>query len=247
LSGSVELILVRHGESIRNYSCDLAREGDRTMLERQMAEDQDEFGWPLTEFGKEQAAEAGAWIRKNLGGDFEASYVSPFIRARETAEGLGLGLEWQVDDRIQERAWGDYCAPGFEAYTVDKYIADLAVCSDLDWKSPYPGGESVRDLVPRVSSFVSSALKSNPTGRIIAVTHGGTIRAMQVVLEQIRPHESLCIDRRLSNCCVVMYRLKNVDLARMTWQGEVRTAHPALPGAPETAWQTISATANQPS
>lgn len=245
--GPVELILVRHGESVRNYSCDLAREGDKTLLERQMIEEKDESGWPLTSYGLEQAAEAGEWIKKNLGFSYGASYVSPFLRARQTTDSLGLELEWEVDDRIQERDWGDYCAPGFEPYSAEQYIADLSVCADLDWRSPYPGGESVRDMTPRVSAFIASALSRMNEGRIIAVTHGGTIRAMQVVLEQIRPHESLCTDRRLSNCCVVMYRLDQIDLEQMSWRGEVRTAHPALPGAPETGWQPITATANQPS
>lgn len=247
MSGPIELVLVRHGESVRNYSCDLAREGDEDLLIRQMQDEQDEAAWPLTNVGHQQAEEAGKWIRNTLGKEFDRAYVSTFLRAQQTAEGLGLGLPWQEDERIREREWGDYCAPGYPTYSVADYLADLKVCGELTWKSPYPGSESVRDMVPRVTSFLIDALTETSEGRIILVSHGGTIRSMQVVLEQIRPGDTLCPDRRLSNCCVVMYRLAAIDLQRMSWQGEVRTAHPALPGEPETEWQEITVTSNQPS
>lgn len=239
MSETVELVLVRHGESVRNYACDLAREGQASMLEIQMREEQDEATWPLTELGHEQAARAGNWIRDVLGNDFQAAYVSTFLRARQTAEGLGLGLNWQPDERIREREWGDYEAAGFPKYTVHDYLTDLAICAQPGWKSPYPGAESVWDMVPRVTDFLRTALTATKDGCIIAVSHGGTIRSMQMVLEHIHPGEKLAPDRRLSNCCVVMYRLSNIDLDRMSWTGDVRTAHPALPDVPETAWEPL--------
>jgi broad specificity phosphatase PhoE len=239
LTGPVELVFVRHGESVRNLSCDLAREGRPEELERQMVEEQEEAAWPLTPLGHEQAIKAGAWLKANLPGDYQAAYVSPFRRARQTADDLGLGLDWIQDDRLREREWGEYTTPGTPEYTPEQYLADLAVCADLEWKTPYPDAESIMDLVPRVSDFLRDALRRTPSGRIIAVTHGGTIRALQVVLEQLHRGERLAPDRRLSNCCVVLYRIYDIDLERMEWKGEVRTAHPVLPGVPQTNWEPV--------
>ncbi|WP_084179031.1 histidine phosphatase family protein [Fimbriimonas ginsengisoli] len=240
MSGPVEIVLVRHGESVRNLSCDMAREGDPTELVRQMREEQEESSWPLTELGRKQAALAGEWLRKNIEGGYDASYVSPFLRTRETAEGLGLeGLKWEIDDRLREREWGEYSTEGYKPYTSQQYLTDLALCANLDWKTEYPGAESILDMVPRVEAFLTDAMLKTPQGRIIAVTHGGTIRAIQTVLEHLTRGERLPPDRRLSNCCVVMYRLSDIDLAHTEWIGEVRTAHPALPDAPETPWEPL--------
>lgn len=245
--GPFELCLVRHGESVRNHASDLAHRGDTSLLARQMVEEQDEATWPLTERGHEQAGLAGNWIRANLGIDFDEAYVSPYVRTQQTADGLGLGLHWRTEERVREREWGDYSAPGFPPYSVQNYLADLSVCSDLTWKTAFPGAESVLDMVPRVQSFLGDALEETPIGRILVVTHGGTIRAFQSLLERLWLPGALGVDHRLSNCCIVMYRLVQVDLDRGEWIGEVRTAHPALPGAPETPWQAIGQLADRTS
>jgi len=149
-----------------------------------------------------------------------------------------------IDDRIREREWGEYSTPGYPNYSPEEYLADLAKCSQLTWKSEYPGAESVLDLLPRVTDFFEDAIRQTPRGRIIAVTHGGTIRAFQTLLEELCAPGAACPDHRLSNCCVVMYRLECVDLEAMRWVGDVRTAHPVLPGDPETPWQPIGSFAD---
>lgn len=209
-----------------------------------MREEQDEAAWALTETGIAQAHETGEWIRQNLGSTFDAAYVSPFLRTRQTADGLGLDVTWQIDDRLREREWGEYTTPGYPAYSPEDYLADLAVCSDLSWKTDFPGAESVLDMVPRVTDFFEDAVEVTPRGRIILVTHGGTIRAFQTLLEQLSLPGRMSADHRLSNCCVVMYRLGWVDTDSLEWSGEVRTAHPVLPGDPETPWQPVDQVAD---
>lgn len=238
---NVEVLLVRHGESIRNLSCDFAREGDHTLLARQMVEDTEESLWPLTETGIEQAKASGAWIRSRYGKDFQQAICSPFARARDTAEHLGLGLTWREEDRIREREWGDYCAEGLEPYTVDAYLQDLAQCSVFDWRSPFPGGESIADVVPRVQPFVLELIASLKDGdRAIVVSHGGTMRAMQMVFERLAPEEHVkLLDYRMSNGCVIIYRL-NVNAENPAqWTGESKQAHPAFPVIPETEWRAF--------
>jgi 2,3-bisphosphoglycerate-dependent phosphoglycerate mutase len=234
-----EVLLVRHGESVRNLSCDYARQGDSELLARQMVEETEESLWPLTEKGIEQANTSGAWIRARYGSDFQTAISSPFIRARDTAEHLGLGLDWRTDERIREREWGDYCAEGLEPYTVDAYLQDLAMCSAFHWRSPFPGGESLADVVPRVRPFVMELIAAAQDGdRAIVVSHGGTMRAMQLVFERLAPEEhTKLLNYRMSNGCVILYRLEVDDKDRKLWTGESKQAHPAFPAIPETDWK----------
>jgi len=240
MSESLEIVLVRHGESVRNLSCDLARSGNHTELQRQMVEDTVEEAWPLTDLGHEQAKVTGAWLRNRYGTEFLYAGVSTFLRARETAEDLGLGLAWQADARLREREWGDYCAEGFAPYTVDQYLQHLAECAVFDWRSPFPGAESLADLVPRTREYLTDFLRTRPTGRAIFVSHGGTVRALQLTLERLRPDQHAHLPpARLSNCCVMTFRLRDVDPEAMTWTGERHFAAPVLAGAPEQDWQPI--------
>ncbi|WP_291526776.1 histidine phosphatase family protein [Bifidobacterium sp. UBA744] len=52
---------------------------------------------PLTAKGIEQASDAGMRIKAMHPADFAAGYVSPLLRARQTAEAAGLGVETLSD------------------------------------------------------------------------------------------------------------------------------------------------------
>ncbi|MGV3617882.1 MAG: histidine phosphatase family protein [Fimbriimonas sp.] len=240
----VELLCVRHGESVRNLSCDYARTGDHTWLERHMREETEEEAWPLTEEGWRQAERTGAWIRARYGSEFDFAVTSPFVRAKQTAEGLGLGLTWREDARVREREWGDYCAVGVEPYTVDAYLQDIARSSVFDWRSPFPGGESLADVVPRVRPFLLELLAGMKDGdRAIVVSHGGTMRTMQMVLERLPDAEHARMrDFRMSNGCVITFRLDVSDADPTVWTGEARQDHPAFPAYPSTDWGPIGST-----
>src|SRR5947207_2569064 len=104
----VHLVLVRHGESIRNYLTDLARAGHPALLVQHLRTCPEESEWPLTELGLRQAAIAGDFIRAEIGSSFDKGFVSPFVRAQQTAAGLGFDINWQIDPLLRERLWGDY-------------------------------------------------------------------------------------------------------------------------------------------
>jgi broad specificity phosphatase PhoE len=205
-----------------------------------MREDTEESEWPLTERGWQQAAATGAWIQERYGRDFEAAISSPFLRARQTAEGLGLGLTWRTDERIREREWGDYAAEGFGPYTVEEYLRDLAECSRFNWRTPFPGAERLADLVPRCRAFVQDLLANLNGGRAIVVSHGGTLRAIQMVLERLPEGEDARLPHTpMTNGTVLMYRLTLEDLDRSRWTGEAKQAHPGVGGLPEGDWRAL--------
>lgn len=215
----LELIIVRHGESIRNFATKRAHEGDFSLIERQLKEEIDEAPWPLTEDGHEQARVAGQWIAGH-GWSFDAGYVSPFKRTLETAEGLGLGLTFTVEERLRERQWGDYSKL---EYSPKQYLADLARCGSMDWHGDWPNSECINDLVPSSRELIEDLQARHPMGRIILVTHGGRMGAIENVLEGVTPA------RHFANCCVLHYRLFGDG-------GEVRIDYPAQPEFKSQDW-----------
>ena len=238
----LEVVIVRHGESVRNHASDLARHGDTTLLEYQLRFERDEAAWDLTQRGIDQARAAGIWIRENVGDAFQAKYVSPFKRTLQTASMLELGSEtWIVDDRLRERDWGDYMAPGVPLYTVEQYLEDLSVCGSVQWKANFPGAESVEDMLARCRSFMKDLIHEHHAGRVILVTHGGTMKSLQLIIERLDVDEvDKLTERHLTNCSVLQYRLADFVEEESCWIGQVRFASPTLPNAPVSAWQTIA-------
>ncbi|HLK14547.1 MAG TPA: histidine phosphatase family protein [Fimbriimonadaceae bacterium] len=227
----LDIIVVRHGESIRNHAALLAHQGNLGPLEAQINEDSYEPGWPLTEHGWEQARAAGAWIRSEFGAASLIGYVSPYYRTLQTARGLDLGIGFQQDWRLRERHWGDYSLAG-EAYPVAQYLTDLAHCGEPDWRSGYPGGESVMDLLPNVRSFVQDRLFGLVEARIVIVTHGGTMRAFQALLtggSELRPSST-------PNCVLLHLRLQEVHRDG-TATGDLVYEEPCPAATPHLQWQ----------
>ena len=85
----IRLFLVRHGESEANVIRD-----DNALYAQ--FRDVPDAEYRLTPTGVEQACKAGVWLaaaRTEFAGEL-VGFVSPFVRAKETAGNLGLGLTW---------------------------------------------------------------------------------------------------------------------------------------------------------
>ena len=227
----LDIVVVRHGESIRNHAALLAHQGNLEPLRAQIAEDSYEPGWPLTDHGWEQARAACAWIKEEFGDCPTIGYVSPYLRTLQTAKGLGLGLSYEQDWRLRERHWGDY-SQSPEPYSVEQYLEDLSHCGEPNWRSGFPGGESVLDLVPNVRSFVQDRLMGLREACIVIVTHGGTMRALQALLvggAEIRPAST-------PNCSLMHLCLETIHPDGSA-TGDLVMEAPMLPHTPHLAWQ----------
>lgn len=127
---------------------------------------------PISEQGAEMA---------RAGGVFEGVdevFVSPMLRARQTAAILFPNATQRVVDDLREMDFGD-----FEGRTADEMAQDadygawvqgggLGVC---------PGGESFGDVARRTGDALAAILrqaKQDGASRVITVTHGGVIMAL---------------------------------------------------------------------
>jgi broad specificity phosphatase PhoE len=184
-----------------------------------MVEGKDEAVWPLWKDGELQARQTGEWLRDHHGHDYVGAYTSPFLRAKQTAELLAIeGIEWTVDERIRERLWGDYGPETMPLYTTHEYMSDIHKCGYPTWRTRLPGGEAVIDLYPEADAFLREVIAETTGGKVLIVTHGGTMRAMQMVLEGVPIDQpELCPKIHTENCSIMHYILDEISDDRSKW------------------------------
>lgn len=108
---------------------------------------------------------------------WDAVYVSPLRRARQTAEPLCalLNIKMQIREGLKEIAYGKW--EGMHPNDVDFEFHDLYVrwLTDPAWTSP-PGGERGIDIARRSSDVIAEIEQVHKKGNILLVSHKATIR-----------------------------------------------------------------------
>jgi probable phosphoglycerate mutase len=126
---------------------------------------------PLNVRGRSQAVA----VAERLAGErWDALYTSPLARAAETARIIGeaVGLTPVVETGLVERAFG--ARSGLTRSEQDRLFPA---------GRPVPGEESWTALVRRTRRALARFVCRHPGGRVIAVTHGGVIRAALHMVE----------------------------------------------------------------
>jgi broad specificity phosphatase PhoE len=116
---------------------------------------------PLSDFGRRQARKLADELADE---ELEAIYASDLARARETAEIAGerLGLPVVLDPDLREKDWGTW--EGLT--TVERDRVEFV-------------GESTEEHRERILRALRRIAERHPTGRVLVVTHGGSIRRVQ--------------------------------------------------------------------
>ncbi len=149
---------------------------------------------PLNDLGRVQATHAGDVLgdlvaRNGQALDDLAFVASPLMRARVTMElvrtELGLPPEgFALDDRLREIAYGEW-----EGSTLPEMRAshpDLFAERERDkWHVSPPGGESYVSVTQRMREWYDSL-----PGNTVAVSHGGTTRALMVAIGVALPEKA---------------------------------------------------------
>jgi broad specificity phosphatase PhoE len=157
----MELLIVRHGESVAN-------------AEGRM---QGQHDYPLSSAGQEQARLLGRWLRR-AGFQFDAVYSSPLTRALTTARALTAELGLPEPELAPELS--EIHAGSLQSLTRDQIAAShpgfmQRAVTELGDFSEY-GGESYDQVQARVKSLLLrfQAKHREAAHRILAVAHGGT-------------------------------------------------------------------------
>ena len=203
------IIAIRHAESLRNS----LKRGGAALTSAQLAAGAaslPDWQMPLSERGFKQAehlAKSASAILKHLNITNERDFTictSGFLRCVQTASCLKRSLRLDQDDlcdiRLRERDAGyvyDMLDSQFQSefsYT-DRHHR---LVGDFFYRTP--GGESLADVVPRLASFFSELNATKPNKKnLIIVSHGGTMRAMKALFNNLTPDE--CAQTTNPNNC----------------------------------------------
>ena len=202
-----KLILLRHGQSQWN-------------LENKFT------GWknvPLTEKGEMEAKKAGELIKKNkINIDFIFSSI--LERANKTAE-IAIkeaNLQNLIDNNkviltkhedLNERDYGDLVGLNKEE-TANKFGKEQVHIWRRSYDTPPPNGESLKDVVERVSPYFKQNIKPLlvQNNNILIAAHGNSLRAMMIELGMYKPEEISSIELPTgSPLCINLEGSKLVD------------------------------------
>ncbi len=175
-----EVLLVRHGETDWNRENRFQGHADP----------------PLNARGWAQAAE----VAERLAAEpVDAVYSSPLRRALETAEVVAarLGLAVEQAEGLREIDVGEWQGLTREE-VADRYPAAFARWLDLGpgWER----GETYDELTTRVLRELRSIAARHAGARVVAVTHGGPLRAVHAAAEDMAYGELRRRRRAIGNC-----------------------------------------------
>ena len=184
-----KLILLRHGQSQWN-------------LENRFT------GWtnvPLTKKGESEAKKAGELIKKHKI-NIDRVFSSILERANRTAEiaikhaELNNLLEdnklvMTRSEKLNERDYGDLVGLNKEE-TSQKFGKDQVHIWRRSYYTPPPNGESLKDVVERVSPYFEKNIKPllKKGENILIAAHGNSLRAMMIELGMYKPKEISSIE-----------------------------------------------------
>ncbi|MDC1060418.1 2,3-diphosphoglycerate-dependent phosphoglycerate mutase [Alphaproteobacteria bacterium] len=179
-----KLILLRHGQSEWN-------------LENRFT------GWknvPLTQKGEVEAKKAGELIKKyNI--SIDRVFSSVLERANRTAEIAIKQAKFNnliennkiimtCTEKLNERDYGDLVGLNKQE-TAEKFGKDQVHIWRRSYNTPPPNGESLKDVVERVSPYFKENIKPliDKGENILIAAHGNSLRAMMIELGMYKPEE----------------------------------------------------------
>ncbi len=132
-----------------------------------------------------------------LGAVWVTSHLS---RAKKTARAIseagaeaGSGFpEPTIEEDLGEQNFGDW-----QGLSWDQMRATDADAHDAFWADPTrsrpPGGESFADQIARTSAVIERLTAEHAGRDIVAIAHGGTIRAALAVALELAPEQGMAI------------------------------------------------------
>lgn len=214
------LVLVRHGESMRNkakdrkgvyFADDEARQAIRGIPDHKI---------DLTSEGVRQAQLTGMGLREDFG-TFDYAYHSGYARTIQTLAGImeayspseRADMKVRANPFIRERDSG-------HAYDMTKAEAEKSFPYLKEHWDTYggffarpPGGESLAQVVERVYLFLGMLFRDRARQKVLVTTHGGTKRCFRYLLERWNYEQALNWDGGVAphNCGVTVYRYSPAD------------------------------------
>ena len=189
------ILLARHGET------DWNREGRFQ-------------GWadpPLNATGRAQAVDLSVQL---MAEELAAVYSSPLRRAYETAEVVAAsrGLEPVTVDALREvdvGSWSGLSRTEIEQRFPEQYARWL------DYGQGWEDGETYEQMVDRVVEALQELAEARDGERILAVTHGGPMRAASAFADRVSYAEARRRSPVVGNTAVLEFAVEAGALRRL--------------------------------
>lgn len=189
------ILLARHGET------DWNREGRFQ-------------GWadpPLNATGRAQAVDLSVQL---MAEELAAVYSSPLRRAYETAEVVAAsrGLEPVTVDALREvdvGSWSGLSRAEIEQRFPEQYARWL------DYGQGWEDGETYEQMVDRVVEALQELAEGRDGERILAVTHGGPMRAASAFADRVSYAEARRRSPVVGNTAVLEFAVEAGALRRL--------------------------------
>ena len=189
------ILLARHGET------DWNREGRFQ-------------GWadpPLNSTGRAQSVDLSVAL---MAEELAAVYSSPLGRALETADALAAsrGLEPVTVDALREvdvGSWSGLTRSEIETRFPEQYARWL------DYGQGWEDGETYEEMAERVITALLQLAAAHDGQRILAVTHGGPIRAVSAFAAQVSYAEARRRAPVVGNTAVLEFAVEPGALRRL--------------------------------
>lgn len=150
----------------------------------------------LTEVGIKQAEELKDKIKDIK---FDIIYVSPFLRAKHTADIININnVEMIIDERLSERSCGNLSGKPLEENN------DRIDYWDYFSINEHGTAENIKPFFERVYSFLDE-LKTKNYQNVLIVAHSGVSKAFSGYFEGI--NDGKFLNRGLKNCEIKEYEL----------------------------------------
>ena len=202
-----KLILLRHGQSQWN-------------LENRFT------GWKnvqLTEKGESEAKKAGELIKKHKI-NIDKVFSSVLDRANKSAKIAIKNAELNNllennklvmtrSEKLNERDYGDLVGLNKQE-TANKFGKEQVHIWRRSYDTPPPNGESLKDVVERVSPYFEEKIKPllKKGENILIAAHGNSLRAMMIELGMYKPEEISFIEIPTGTpLCINLAKDKLVD------------------------------------
>jgi broad specificity phosphatase PhoE len=196
---SLELLIVRHAESMGNVAREAAEASDTDTI----AIDVRDADVALSDIGRGQSAALGQWLAELPSSRHPGrAWSSTYVRARQTAEialaEAGLDCPLRVDERLRDRELG--ILDRLTTRGVQTRYPGEAERRRYLGKFYYrpPGGESWADVVLRLRNFLSDLSTEVERGVVLIVAHDAVVLLLRYICEEFDEATLLDIARRRS-------------------------------------------------
>ena len=164
-------IFMRHGEADNNVN--------RILVGRHIESH-------LTEIGRRQVRDTANYLKEIL---VDKVFVSPVIRARETAEIVCdvINMDYEIDERLYEIELGKLVGMNYEDIIEKHGNLFLKFYSGDEQMLDDYGVESFTSVKMRIKHLLDEAMERYPDKNIIFVTHLDPIKAAISLLLDLKP------------------------------------------------------------